>query len=51
MAYLTCPGNIDFSPVPSLISTETVIPKEKGWAVTIHILCTYTLYSNFACAW
>ena len=37
MSYQTCPGDIDFSPAPGLISTGTIIPMEKG----VSLVCTF----------
>ena len=37
MAYLICPADIDFSPLPRLISTGKVIPMEKGCAMGMYL--------------
>ena len=50
MAYLTCKGDIDFSPVCGLIPTGTLIPMGKGCAIGsymylhIHIRYNQTVY-------
>ena len=41
MAYLTCRGDIDFSPVPGLISMVKVIPMEKGCAIGLYLHIRY----------
>ena len=37
MAYLTCLGDIDFSPAPDLISTGKVIPMGKGCSICMYL--------------
>ena len=52
MAYLTCAGDIDFSPVPGLISMGKVMPMEKGSAIGMYLhvhiryIQTLLLHSN-----
>ena len=37
MAYLICPADIDFSPLPHLISTGKVIPMKKGCTIGMYL--------------
>ena len=43
MAYLTCLADIDFSPLPRLISTGKVIPVKTGCAIgmCLHVQIRY----------
>ena len=47
MTYLTCPGDINFPPVPGIKSTGTVVPVEKrcaiGMYLHVHICYVQTL--------
>ena len=47
MAYLTCAGDIDFSPVLGLISMETVIPLKNGCVIGMYL---HTFQTLFVCS-